>query len=512
MSKYLYGAAVQGIQSFIFQTNKLQEIVGASELVEQICTDFFKNKVGKEKFKEKNLILGAAGNIKYIFDSREECEALVREFPKEVMEMAPGITISQAVVKLDEEKENAHQELEKRLRIQRNKPISITDGIGLMAMETARKTGGMGVAYRKEKESETVLDQAQVLKQKASESANNKLFKKIIKDPVSLHEKFPFNIEDIVSEDENKSWIAIIHADGNGLGQAIMDMTRNISQEQSFKVIKDFSGKLEKATVKACQTAFENVVGTPENKEKAKLPFRPIVLGGDDLTCIIRADLALDFTEVFLSEFENQTKEIFKDFGTKNQLSQNPLEKGLTACAGIAYIKASYPFHYGVSLAESLCGEAKKTSKQIDKGYAPSSLMCHKVRASFVEEFEDIVEKELTTKNKIHFDFGPYFVKPREGYATISKLKERIKNINRKSAPRAPLRNWLTELGQSEEAAAQTMQRIVDLNKNFRDRDLLVTPFVTRPVKENGEIKERRFTPIFDIINLSSIQKTNRKK
>lgn len=36
-TKYLYGAEVQGIQGFIFQTNKLREIVGASELVEEIC-------------------------------------------------------------------------------------------------------------------------------------------------------------------------------------------------------------------------------------------------------------------------------------------------------------------------------------------------------------------------------------------------------------------------------------------------------------------------------------------
>ena len=36
MAKYLYGAAVQGIQGFIFQTNKLRDIVGASELVERI--------------------------------------------------------------------------------------------------------------------------------------------------------------------------------------------------------------------------------------------------------------------------------------------------------------------------------------------------------------------------------------------------------------------------------------------------------------------------------------------
>ena len=36
MEKYLYGAAVQGIQNFIFQTNELKDIVGASELVEDI--------------------------------------------------------------------------------------------------------------------------------------------------------------------------------------------------------------------------------------------------------------------------------------------------------------------------------------------------------------------------------------------------------------------------------------------------------------------------------------------
>ncbi|MEG1545617.1 MAG: hypothetical protein RR371_00005, partial [Bacteroides sp.] len=46
-NKYLYGAAVQGIQSFIFQTNELRDIVGASELVEQICTSLFASVLGK---------------------------------------------------------------------------------------------------------------------------------------------------------------------------------------------------------------------------------------------------------------------------------------------------------------------------------------------------------------------------------------------------------------------------------------------------------------------------------
>ena len=53
MEKFLYGASVQGIQSFIFQTNQLDDISGASELVESICTKAFEKAVG-EGFNKKD--------------------------------------------------------------------------------------------------------------------------------------------------------------------------------------------------------------------------------------------------------------------------------------------------------------------------------------------------------------------------------------------------------------------------------------------------------------------------
>ena len=84
MTNYLYGAAVQGIQNFIFQTNNLQEIVGASELVEEICTELFKEIVGEKEY-ETNTVLHAAGNIKHIFTSRKACEDVVRVFPKKAL-------------------------------------------------------------------------------------------------------------------------------------------------------------------------------------------------------------------------------------------------------------------------------------------------------------------------------------------------------------------------------------------------------------------------------------------
>ena len=99
----MYGAAVQGIQGFIFQTNVLKDIVGASELVEMVCTSAFDDYADLINHEEDpNSIVRAAGNIKYVFDDAEKCSRAVREFPKKVQCMAPGITISQAVVELED--------------------------------------------------------------------------------------------------------------------------------------------------------------------------------------------------------------------------------------------------------------------------------------------------------------------------------------------------------------------------------------------------------------------------
>jgi len=110
--KYLYGASVQGIQNFIFETGKLQEIAGASEIVELICTIKYKEFIDEEKVE---VLMAAAGNIKLIADS-QDLKKIVREFPKAVQEFAPGITISQAVVECNGE--NDIGILETKLRIQ----------------------------------------------------------------------------------------------------------------------------------------------------------------------------------------------------------------------------------------------------------------------------------------------------------------------------------------------------------------------------------------------------------
>ena len=45
---YLYGVSIQGIQGYIFETNKLKEIVGASNIIEDFCSlDFLEKYCNK---------------------------------------------------------------------------------------------------------------------------------------------------------------------------------------------------------------------------------------------------------------------------------------------------------------------------------------------------------------------------------------------------------------------------------------------------------------------------------
>lgn len=124
MSKYLYGVSIQGIQEFIFKTNKLKEIIGASKIVEDMDSKDFQTEYNLKEKPEK--LLQAAGNIRLRFNNKEDLEKVVRNFPKDIMLKAYGITISQAVVKYTNNYKKDSLELEKKLKIQRNK-VSFPD-------------------------------------------------------------------------------------------------------------------------------------------------------------------------------------------------------------------------------------------------------------------------------------------------------------------------------------------------------------------------------------------------
>ena len=508
-TKYLYGAAVQGIQSFIFQTNKLREIVGASELVEEICTSKFEEIVGQKCDKDNpNSILHAAGNIKYIFDTKEECEKVVRIFPKTISEFAPGVTVSQAVVKMEgkyTQFKDAVNELEKRLRTQRNKPMRSAT-LGLMAIERSRQTGLPVTFVKKENRfgrEETIrIDQGTRNKLysdpsgewlKTTKSLCEKAFGISFKDH---DDRIAYNIEDITQKND---WIAIIHADGNGLGQVVQKVG---DKKEEFK---KFSELLDKATVLSSQKSYQYIKEVYKLKEDELIPIRPIVIGGDDLTVVCRADLALDYVTKFIGEFEHNTRELLGVTLLNHNVFENESDKRLTACAGIAYIKSSFPFYYGYELAEALCSRAKKDAKADlnDGELAKSCLMFHKVQDSFTEDWDAIVKRELTPQNNISFEYGPYYVdNAKEGRKTVEELKDYAKNLDSKegNAVKSHLRQWMSLLHDNPEMAKQKLLRLKSMTamKSYVDE-------LTTDLKRKVGDKEVTVYPVYDILAIHTI-------
>lgn len=486
--RYLYGAAVQGIQNFIFQTNELKDIVGASELVEKICTTAF-DMFGDSEDKEHSIVR-AAGNIKYIFDDEESCRKAVMYFPMKVQNMAPGITISQAVVEYNDDFGKAVDELESKLRVQRNLQMR-SAVLGLMGMRRSRSTGLPVSKVVKDE----YLDRATAKKRVDRENATVRVCEKAFGyNPGSLNKgKVAFNIEEITDKND---WIAIIHADGNGLGQIVQSIGKD------RKLFSRFSRKLDELTQKAAVMAYREIMVKIQDNlidKKKCIPIRPVVLSGDDLTVIIRGDLALPYVRSFLKSFEDVTRKEMTEY----------ISGGLTACAGIAFIKSSYPFYYGYDLAEALCGKAKKKAKEICEEMAPSCVMFHKVQDSFVEKWEDIVQRELIPCKGVSFEFGPYFIGDYKGYWSIDDLMniEKIleKGEDEGNALRSRLRQWMSLMHKTDGGREQALQNVTRLKKILEQenqKELLMCVNKLTGGYSTGDLQKY---PIYDVMALYSI-------
>ena len=468
----MYGASVQGIQGYIFQTNKLKDVIGASELVKDLCETDFKREFALTGSVE--YIVKAAGNIKLILDSEEDCRRIVFQFPKYAMEKAPGITLSQAVVKCesDDKMTEARMELEERLRAQRNRPCkSLT--LGGVAMHRSPLTGLPAVPHKdNEPLDEGVLRKREILEEK---DVNKTLFQIFTGEKVRYSE-MGLEIKDLTGKND---WIAIIHADGNSLGEVVKALG-----SKGREKLCEFSKNLDEATTQAAQEAYKKIKSQYDFK---KHPIRPIVLGGDDLTVICRGDIAIEFVKEYIDQFEHQTEE--------------KLFHKLTACAGIAFIKSSYPFSFGYELAETLCDMAKKDAKSdviknANGGMVHSCLMFHKVQSSFVEDYEAIKQKELTLKDGSSLCYGPYYLTDQTDRWTIKELCDKANEFAKEenNSVKTSVREWLTKMHEDTEAAKQYSKRVKEISGNSKLFECATTESV------------RKSYPAYDILSLVTIK------
>lgn len=264
--------------------------------------------------------------------------------------------------------------------------------------------------------------------------------------------------------DEDRS-IALVHGDANGMGQVLVALNQSVrkSPDEFLKQYQRFSDAIDQSTCIAARQATREVLLPARHTPQSALAARPILLGGDDVVVLVRADLALRYVQCFAEAFESQSATMLE------HLDVPGIPPRLTISFGIAFVNASQPFSSAVRLAESLMTEAKHRAREhAPDGIAPSTVCFHRISGTVLDsEYRDIVEHELTLyesngENRTSYihTLGAYSLQADHlGLPTLDDLARLHSVLCSQNMARGPMRNLLNLLQLAPPQARRAWKR-----------------------------------------------------
>lgn len=390
--KHAYLFETRSIQRFLFASGKLRDMLGGSELLDYLSAEGGLLDQTLEALDLAPSTPRRAGGAFYLlFSQRNDAVRLRDAWRLACSRWLPGVEQVDALSEGDSARSAIAAGLE-QLRQTRNLLRADLPRPGPLSERSPRTA--LAAVERRRDES---LDAATLRQRSFVRPADGQNLTQRFLDepgyawPVDFEENSPADRRFPLGE---RRLVGLIHADGNGLGELLRVLNTacaGADDKTYVTLYRTFSEGLASATQAAANQASRDVL--QPNALAQVLPARPLVLGGDDLTIIVRADLALPFARAFMSAFEQHSrqsmytlKQALEQAGLNAQASQLP--DYLTACAGICFMKCSQPFQAGHELAESLCKRAKNASRKVRTEGAPmpATLAIHKVQDSLLED------------------------------------------------------------------------------------------------------------------------------
>jgi len=446
----------KSIQSYILRSGRLRHVVGASELVDGLSgslLDDCLSAAGVRDGEHPVCARRAGGAVYLFFADAGERDAFHALWSLVVRQYAPGLPFTLASGDGDTPI-TAFTAARRRLDESRNRPAAELPG-GTPVTEYAPRTGKPAVTRSARlglQDAATArfgLDtfgRRGTLTGKLAPGLDADLWPRNLEyDPQSAREDraFPFL--------PGNRYVAIVHADGNDMGRVLRALEDDVrdTPDRFLDVFRAFSESVRKATQAAARAATLAVL-EPARRDDGPLPARPIVLGGDDLTILVRADLALDFARHFLCGFEAESRAAMAEV-RRSAPALPHLPDALTAACGIAFVKASHPFHLAHELAESLTHHAKQRAKRAAAdGRVPPALAFHRVTAASHGDYAAILRDELTVADDtLRTTLEVYGTDPApQDLPALDALLALVDLLGSPDAARGPARQILTLLGQ----------------------------------------------------------------
>ena len=504
---YLLLIETFGNQSYIYATNKLRECIGASEIIYQCGTDWvldsihsvlldidnsinFKKQFHAEESDGSNeqspfdkrqhllespllpnqqmpvsLVLLTSGKALLLCLEHDIAKKIAQCHALRVLKEAPGLEVGSAIETIQDTEQNkafskAYMAVKERLDQHRQRmpsskqrfpmlpmlePCTVS---GLPASRDLTKSSnvwGSQVSYQKRQFEKNWVKRVQSLLERYNKKSRQRTLEK---KNIEVEAK----INQLEQGFENIDWLAIVHADGNGLGKIFLEFDKysaklekkskeSSSFENQIEILRRFSSQLdtvtENAFYKACSYLRDYAIqknlpwikyNQGEYFDDIHLPIFPLLLGGDDLTVVMDGRYALPFTEYFLKAFEEEIQqEGSEDTTIVGEIAQQAFEvRRLGICAGVALIKPHFPFFQGYQLAEQLIQSAKTVKKYVkapssNEPYPCSALDFHVLfdtHFSSLDSIRKTFSEHKKEKSETVFEVfgGPYVVSNRQAF------------------------------------------------------------------------------------------------
>ncbi len=413
---YLVIIETSSNQDYIFSTNKLKENIGASELTYRSGTQWVLEAIGKQtgqkelevwtssnrlrqflRDQDKNppieqsiqsveILTAASGKALFLTRTEEVARSIIRDVTRRAIVEAPGLTIAGIYQKVGTlgnggALANAIREVHQKFETERSQfPSPESRFLRLPIVAECSSSGLPASALVPEGGRKRPISQVNHAKRMFAEEAKNRLtaldsrlerqIDRLVQDNPINDQGSALSSSDSLLKDEAKSdprsWLGIVHADGNGLGKIFLNFEKYLGDDTSdrnyINTYREFSLALDECTEAAFKQALDVFPTESRNGQNPAVPVVPLILGGDDLTVVCDGHHALEFTREFLQGFEQQTEQ----HPVIAEVAQEAFGVGrLSACAGVAIVKRHFPFSVAYSLAAELISSAKQVKQQI---------------------------------------------------------------------------------------------------------------------------------------------------
>jgi len=437
MRRFLLVTDTPGIKQFVFGTDTLAEVRGASALLDRL------NRIETEQCL-KNMLTNAAvtkvfangGTGQFIVQAPDRAhvqkalDQLTAYYREQTGgEMRPLAGVAEWPSDGDSGYSRAVQAAFAELQLQRNfasKQATVPTLPFVLECQSTSHLPAVGV-YRWGDE-RLVLSQASRLKREERRQARRSIlwsgWMEFLDESLDSEGRFlksadklrPDTAEDIGEYARRTGYIGLVYADGNAMGRLVQELN-------SPEVCRAFSELVDGSVRDACYEALREVCAPEiwaardardEGKKVRPLPADILLLGGDDLLVLLPADRALNFALKATAAFERLTRagharlpaaarQFFADRGLT--------DRGLTISCGVALGPARYPFYLLLDLAEELLRSAKQggSADETKTDYwAPAYVDFHLLAGSASQELSAIREEDYLSQSDCPRTLRPY--------------------------------------------------------------------------------------------------------